>query len=166
MASAIHPDMSVREIVAQASRDLEEQLGDIGPPRPSPAAAPAPAQEAVAVNRNPLTPEDDVEQAYEWRAVPIVNDGKAMVDDMRNLSELSFFEYASTTGDRLINGLTATQRGLVHLYRRKKRAGFRQDTDTMATLLYQRKMLEHKKEIDDNSVAIAEHHRANPDTGW
>ena len=145
-------EMSVRELVERASRDLEEQLDPLAD---QPPAAPA-AQEAVAVNRNPLTPQEDVEQVYEWRAVPVMDDAKVMAEDMRNLAEVRFFEYASTlchdeAGEGAgapVHPLSATQRGYVHLYRRKKRREYQKETDTMATLLFQHKMLLLKKEID------------------
>ena len=176
MTSASRPSldasqMSARELVEQASRDLEEQLDPIGSLHgQSPAA---PAQEAVAVNRNPLTPGEDVEQVYEWRAVPVVDDAKVMAEDMRNLTEVRFFEYASTLChdeadevDGPLRQLSATQRGYVHLYRRKKRREYQEETDTMATLLFQHKMLMLKRDIDQNQVAVAEHRRANPSMGW
>lgn len=151
---------SARELVEQASRDLEEQLDPIAAQQHA-----AAAQEAVAVNRNPLTPQEDVEQAYEWRAVPIVDDAKVMADEMRNITEVRFFEYASTTGD-LTSGLAASKRGMAHLFRRKKRREYQEETDTMATLLFQHMMLMIKKDVDQTSVAVAEHRRANPSMGW
>ncbi len=176
MTSATHrslgpSQMSVRELVEQASRDLEEQLDPIGSPHGQSAAAPA--QEAVPVNRNPLTPQEDVEQVYEWRAVPVVDDAKVMAEEMRNITEVRFFEYASTLchdeadgADSPVHRLSPTQLGYVHLYRRKKRPEYQEETDTMATLLFQHKMLMLKKEIDQNQVAVAEHRRANPSMGW
>jgi len=162
-------EMSARELVEQASRDLEEQLDPIAGQPPATRAA----QEAVAVNRNPLTPQEDVEQVYEWRAVPVIDDARVMAEEMRNLTEVRFFEYASTLchdeaggADVPVHQLSATQRGYVHLYRRKKRREYQEETDTMATLLFQHKMLMLKKEIDQNQVAVAEHRRANPDMDW
>lgn len=161
-------EMSVRELVERASRDLEEQLDPLAGQPPA-----APAQEAVAVNRNPLTPQEDVEQIYEWSAVPVVDNAKIMADAMRNLTEVRFFEYASTLCHDEVGGagspvhqLSATQRGYVHLYRRKKRREYQEETDTMATLLFQQQMLILKKEIDQTQVAVAEHRRANPSMGW
>ena len=164
-------EMSARELVEQASRDLEEQLDPIGSLQgQSPTAA---AQEAVAVTHNPLTPQEDIAQVYEWRAVPVVDDAKVMAEDMRNLTEVRFFEYASTLCHDEADGaggsvhqLSATQRGYVHLYRRKKRREYQEETDTMATLLFQHKMLMLKREIDQTQVAVAEHRRANPSMGW
>lgn len=164
MTSATHrslgpSQMSVRELVEQASRDLEEQLDPIGSPHgQSGQSAAAPAQEAVPVNCNPLSPQEDVEQVYEWRAVPVVDDAKVMAEEMRNITEVRFFEYAST--------LCHDEKDGVHLYRRKKRPEYQEETDTMATLLFQHKMLMLKKEIDQNQVAVAEHRRANPSMGW
>ena len=162
-------EMSVRELVERASRDLEEQLDPLAG---QPPAAPA-AQEAVAVNRNPLSPQEDVEQVYEWSAVPVVDDAKVMAEAMRNHTEVRFFEYASTLCHDEVGGvgdpvhqLSATQRGYVHLYRRKKRREYQAETDTMATLLFQQQMLMLKKEIDQTQVAVAEHRRANPSMGW
>lgn len=162
-------EMSVRELVERASRDLEEQLDPLAGQPPA-----APAQEAVAVNLNPLSPQEDVEQVYEWSAVPVVDDAKVMAEAMRNHTEVRFFEYASTlchdeAGEGAgapVHQLSATQRGYVHLYRRRKRREYQAETDTMATLLFQQQMLMLKKEIDQTQVAVAEHRRANPAMGW
>ena len=153
-------EMSVRELDEETGRDLAEQFAAIAEQQHA-----AAAQEAVAVNRNPLTPQEDVEQAYEWRAIPIVDDAKVIADEMRNITEVRFFEYASTTGD-LITGVAASKRGMAHLYRRRKRREYQEETDTLATLLFQHKMLMVKKEVDQTQVAVAEHRRANPSMGW
>ena len=55
---------------------------------------------------------------------------------------------------------------VVHIYRRKKRPDYQVEVNTMATLLYQEKMLALKREIDQMQVAIMEHRKAHPNNGW
>ena len=56
----------------------------------------ATAASAIPVGRNPTSPEDDLEQTYEWRAVSITIEARIMADEMRHMTEVECFEYAST----------------------------------------------------------------------
>ena len=140
--------------------------GDVVPRDQSPPPAPEPrdtdsmAQEAVPVNANPLTPDADVAQSYEWRIVPWTTEGQTLTKEVRHVTEEQGFEFASAWGrsgtgnaDNATN-LHAGHRGYMLLFRRKKRPEFDKERDTLATLLHQRHMLALKLEIDKLSVAI------------
>ena len=129
-------------------------------PRVAAQNPPAPASGAPVPN-NPLSPEDDVAQTYEWRAIAITNDAKTMAEEMRRITEVECFEYAST---KALEGASGGK--VVHLYRRKKRPDFQIEVNTMATLLYQEKMLALKRDIDQMQVSIMEHRKAHPNHGW
>ncbi len=122
------------------------------------------AAAAIPVSRNPLSPEDDVEQTHEWRAIAITNDAKTMAEEMRRITEVEAFEYASTKALLIVDG--GTPQKVVHLYRRKKRPDYQKEIDTMATLLFQEKMLTLKRDIDQVQVAITDHRKAHPNMGW
>ena len=125
---------------------------------------PATAASAIAVSRNPVSPEDDVEQTHEWRAVSITNEARTMADEMRHITEVECFEYASTKALVVVDG--GAPQKVVHIYRRKKRPDYQIEVNTMATLLYQEKMLALKRDIDQMQVAIMEHRKAHPNNGW
>jgi len=115
------------------------------------------AQEAVPVNANPLTPDTDATQSYEWRIVPWTPEGQTLTREVSRLEEHGF-EFASAltgTGNaEAVRNLHAGHRGYMLLFRRKKRAEFDKERDTLATLQHQEKMLGIKLEIDKLSVAI------------
>ena len=125
-------------------------------------AAPEPAP-AVEIAPNPLCVRDDLTGIYEWRAVPITDDGKRMSDDMRRMTEEQGFEYASTTAGsqhndhRQQNASSAITRGAVHLYRRNRTSVLREEDTVLATLVSRLKILSHKKDIDAFQVAIIAH---------
>lgn len=129
------------------------------------ASEPAPA---VEIAPNPLCVSDDLQCIYEWRAVPITDDGKRMSDDMRRITDEQGFEYASTTAGsqhndhRQQNASSAISRGAVHLYRRKRTSGVREEDAVFATLTSQLKILALKRDIDQLQVAIASYKNKNP----
>lgn len=142
--------MDADEVVAPRDESL--------PPAPAPRATDSVAQRAVPVNANPLTPDADVAQSYEWRIVPWTPEGQTLTKEVRHLTEEQGFEFASVQ-TRTRNPDNATtfpvgQRGYMLLFRRKKRPEFDKECDALATLLHQRHMLALRLEIDDLSVAI------------
>ena len=133
------------------------------PPAPGPRATDSMAQEAVPVNANPLTPDADVTHSYEWRIVPWTTEGQTLTREVSRLTEEHGFEFASAltgTGNSDRN-LHAGHRGYMLLFRRKKRAEFDKERDTLATLQHQQKMLGIKIEIDKLSVAITNFRQEN-----
>jgi hypothetical protein len=129
------------------------------PPMPGPRQYGDPmAQEAVPVNANPLTPDTDATQSYEWRIVPWTPEGQTLTKEVSRLTEEQGFEFASAltgTGNvDAVRTLHAGHRGYMLLFRRKKRAEFDKERDTLAALQHQQKMLGIKLEIDKLSVAI------------
>ena len=148
--------------------DVEEAvfLSDQSPPpAPAPRATDSMAQEAVPVNANPLTPDADVAQSYEWRLVPWTPESQTLTKEVRHVTEEQGFEFAGAlTGSRNPDNNTELQvghRGYMLLFRRKKRPEFDKERDTMATLLHQQQMLALKLEIDKLSVAITNQRKEN-----
>ena len=142
------------EAAFDAAELAEEEEVEEEAPRPAP---------AVEIPPNPLCVGDDLTRNYEWRAVPITDDGKRMSDDMRRLTEEQGFEYASTTAGsqnndwRHENASSGISRGAVHLYRRNRTSVLREEDTILATLVVRLKILAHKKDIDTFQVAIMEH---------
>jgi len=146
---------------------LRDRFDQSPPAVPGPRATDPMAQEAVPVNANPLTPDADATQSYEWRIVPWTPEGQTLTKEVRHITEEQGFEFASAltgTGnpDNATN-LQAGQRGYMLLFRRKKRPDFDLERDTLATLLHQQKMLALKLEIDQLSVSIKTHRRKTAD---
>ena len=139
---------------------LRDRFDQSMPPVPGPRATDPMAQEAVPVNANPLTPDTDDTQSYEWRIVPWTPEGQPLTKEVRHLTEEQGFEFASARGRSATGNadigtnLPVGQRGSMLLFRRKKRPEFDKERDTLATLLHQRHMLALKLEIDKLSVAI------------
>lgn len=133
------------------------------PPVPGPRATGSVAQEAVPVNANPLTPDTDVAQSYEWRIVPWTSEGQTLTKEVRHLTEEQGFEYASARVRYAENAMNhqVGHRGYMLLFRRKKRPEFDKERDTLATLQHQRNMLALKLEVDKLSVAIANQRKEN-----
>jgi hypothetical protein len=144
---------------------LRDRFDQALPPAPAPRATDSMAQEAVPVNANPLTPDQDATQSYEWRIVPWTPESQTLTKEVRRLTEEEAFEFASAlTGTGNVDAVTnlhAGHRGYMLLFRRKKRAEFDKERDTLATLQHQQKMLEIKLEIDKLSVAITNFRKEN-----
>ena len=142
---------------------LRDRFDQSLPPAPAPGATDLMAQEAVPVNANPLTPDTDATQSYEWRIVPWTPESQTLTKEVRHLTEGEGFEFASAltgTGNSDRN-LHAGHRGYMLLFRRKKRAEFDKERDTLATLQHQQRMLGIKLEIDKLSVAITNFRKEN-----
>lgn len=152
---------------------LRDRFDQSVPPVPGPRATDPMAQEAVPVNANPLTPDTDVTQTFEWRVVPWTPEGQTLTKEVRHVTEEQGFEFASAWGRSGTRNPDATtnlpvgQRGYMLLFRRKKRPEFDKERDTLATLLHQRHMLALKLEIDNLSVAITNQRKENAiQMGW
>lgn len=145
--------------------DLRDRFHQLLPPAPAPRATESMAQEAVPVNANPMTPDTDATQSYEWRIVPWTPEGQTLTKEVRRLTEEEGFDFASAltgTGNvDSVGNLQAGHRGYMLLFRRKKRAEFDKERDTLATLQHQQKMLAVKLEIDKLSVAITNFRKEN-----
>lgn len=127
----------------------------------------APAREGVPLNSNPLTPADDVERLWEWRNVPIVSNGEAMLRDAKHVTEAEGFEFASVLVPPYGQPeMPLRDRGACYVYRRKRRAHFETEADVMATLQYQKRMLTCKNEVDGLAVDVHARREANPEMRW
>ena len=146
---------------------LRDRFDQSPPAVPGPRATDSMAQEAVPVNANPLTPDADATQSYEWRIVPWTPEGQTLTKEVRHITEEQGFEFASaltgTGNPGNATNLQVGQRGYMLLFRRKKRPEFDKERDTLTTLLLQQQMQELKLEIDKLSVAIKMQRRKNAD---
>lgn len=144
-----------------------DQFDQSPPPMPGPRATDSMAQQAVPVNANPLTPDADATQSYEWRIVPWTPESQTLTKEVRHITEEQGFEFASaltgTGNPDNASNLQAGQRGYMLLFRRKKRPEFDKERNTLATLLHQQQMLELKHEVDKLSVAIKTQRKRNAD---
>ena len=126
------------------------------------------AREGVPLNPNPLNPFEDAERMWEWRNVPIVSNGEAVLRDIKHIAEVEGFEFASVMVPAV--GVSAEMpvrdRGACYLYRRKRRANFETETDVWATLQYHKRMLTLKNEVDALALEVRVRREANPDMGW
>ena len=156
--TAAHDAEAAREAAQAAAEAAEAAEAGEAAAEASPSRA-----HGVEIEPNPLCVSDDQARTYEWRAVPITDDGKQMSEDMRRLTDEQGFEYASTTAGsqnddwRHENASSAILRGAVHLYRRKRTSVLLGEDAVFATLVNRLKILAHKKDIDELQVAIVLH---------
>ncbi len=127
-----------------------------------------PAREGIPLNPNPLNPSEDAERLWEWRNVPIVSNGEAMLRDVKHVAETEGFEFASVMVPAV--GVSAEMpvrdRGACYVYRRKRRPNFETEMDVMATLQYQKQMLTCKNEVDVLQLEVYNRRQGNPHIGW
>lgn len=127
----------------------------------------SPASEGIPLNPNPLNPSEDAERLWEWRNVPIVSNGEAVLRDVKHVTEVEGFEFASVMVPAV--GASAEMpvrdRGACYVYRRKRRTAFEREADVLATLQYQKRMLACKNEVDELSVEVHNRRQANPFMG-
>ena len=136
------------------------------PGSPEPEAV-EPASEGVPLNPNPLYPAEDVERLWEWRNVPIVSNGEAVLRDIKHVTEAEGFEFASVLVPPHGHAeMPLRDRGACYVYRRKRRVAFDEEADVMATLQYQKRMLTCKNEVDVLQLEIHNRRQANPEMGW
>ena len=126
-----------------------------------------PASEGVPLNPNPLTPSEDAERLWEWRNVPIVSNGEAVLRDIKHVTENEGFEFASVlVPPHGPTEMPLRDRGACYVYRRKRRNDFDGEADVMATLQYQKRMLTCKNEVDVLQLEVHSRRQANPGMGW
>jgi hypothetical protein len=127
-----------------------------------------PAHEGIPLNPNPLNPSEDAERLWEWRNVPIVSNGDAMLRDVKHVAEVEGFEFASVMVPAI--GVSAEMpvrdRGACYVYRRKRRANCEAEAQVMATLQYQKRMLACKNEVDGFAIELHARREANPEVRW
>ena len=127
----------------------------------------APAREGVPLNPNPLYPAEDAERLWEWRNVPIVSNGEAVLRDIKHVTEVEGFEFASVLVPPHGHAeMPLRDRGACYVYRRKRRDAFEREADVMATLQYQKRMLTCKDEVDKLQLEVQTRRQANPGMGW
>ena len=126
-----------------------------------------PAREGAPLNPNPLNPSEDAERLWEWRNVPIVSNGEAVLRDAKHATEVEGFEFASVLVPPHGHAeMPLRDRGACYVYRRKRRARFELESDVVATMQYQKRMLTLKNEVDVLQLEVHERRAANPDAGW
>lgn len=121
------------------------------------------------VGYNPLTPEADDRQLYEWQAVPAMGAGDAMAKMIQGLRDEGF-EYASTNAPPIGHAeMPLRDRGGVHLYRVRKDKNYLELEERRATqrvLEYQKLILALRIEVDQKSVEMSQFRKEHPDMGW